>query len=472
MKITLFDIPTYRVALDPRLHKLLRYRLAVQHQELQRANGQPLVLPALNYSRGLLLLATALKQAGHQVFYIVATDEADMFRFPDVVKQSSILCITCMTPTLHYANVIAEQAKKINSVITVILGGPHAEAIPESTLLDCSSVDAVYYGRSLLLPRQVVDLIGQPDLMPNTLWRSTSQDPKRDSGEGLESTSEQAPDFSLLSKGVDAYAHNLMASKGCTQHCRFCSEGSAKRRTYEEISLDMVEAELAYLHERCHYNTLIHFADAVFTMDYGRTEELCAILSRFPKFAYAIDTRVDHVGDQTIAALGSIRVAMVRLGLETSDGQRLAALSKNITWNQIRSACARLKIGLPNALTYAYWITGLPNTTRSQLKDEQQFVTELILSGTVDLVSNKILVPYPGTDLFHYPAQYGMKIATLEWEKYDRLSLPVYETTELSSNEIFEAFIRVETGIVDAYGQRYSCPQQLAFSDYKATCYT
>ncbi|MHA1372469.1 MAG: cobalamin-dependent protein, partial [Promethearchaeota archaeon] len=58
--------------------------------------------------------------------------------------------ITAMTPYIKNAYILSRAIKKINNKTIIVLGGWHASALPERTLLECPEIDIIVRGEGEL----------------------------------------------------------------------------------------------------------------------------------------------------------------------------------------------------------------------------------------------------------------------------------------------------------------------------------
>ena len=65
----------------------------------------------------------------------------------DKLRNSSpkVIGLSCTTPTILNANKLAQIAKRVLPEVLVIIGGPHATAIPERTLKEFPAFDAIFF---------------------------------------------------------------------------------------------------------------------------------------------------------------------------------------------------------------------------------------------------------------------------------------------------------------------------------------
>lgn len=96
-----------------------------------------------------------------------------------------------------------------------------------------------------------------------------------------------------------------------------------------------------------------------------------------------------------------------------------------------------------------YAITGLPGTTR-QIQDKTlDDCDELLHKGLVHEVKNMLYVPYPMTGVNYQ--ERGVKIIEQDWKKYDRQSYPVYETEQMSREELWDLYLHTSKRICQSW---------------------
>ena len=102
-------------------------------------------------------------------------------------------------------------------------------------------------------------------------------------------------------------------------------------------------------------------------------------------------------------------------------------------------------------------LTGLPGTTIESLISDALTIKKIILDDLVDIIGNKIMVPYPGTYYYEYAKQYSIKIRSNNWSQYDRRSFPVYSLKNLSAEEIYFGYLLQEATLVHSYFDKLRC---------------
>ena len=452
--ILFVDIPTYSVSLDREYTNLLNRRLKLQKLIMGDRLQSDLHRGQVNYSRGLLSIATCVFRKGIKTKYLIYSDPDDRACLEDSIVEAKFLAISALTPTIDLVIRILRRAKKINPQIITIVGGPHTQHCAEDIIQD-SAVDIVSVGDGL----ESIPLIAQGyslGQIPNLLYKAKGAlvlNTMRDDKKLSKLLTDTFVEYSLLSKNPAFYSHNLRTQNGCPFRCSFCYENTSLSHTdYLNISIGTVIEEIRFLNQRLAPGTLVHFSDPVFTLDKKRTVELCKKIAELePRIYFSIDTRLDCVDKEIITALTGANILIYRFGVEDSNQKVLNQADKGIGVNSIFEISKMIRDLVPQAVIMAYWITGLPGTTLHTIKENAIFIKRLVTERIVDIIGNKILVPYPGTNYAERPEKYGMHIKTKDWQLYDRLSKPVYDLDTMSSEMIYNAFIYLEEELVTAY---------------------
>ena len=200
---------------------------------------------------------------------------------PDVVGISSLF-----TPYYREALEVAARVKKRLDA-TVVMGGSHASAVPES-LLASPNVDFVIRGEG---ERAFVELLryvkgeNSLDQVPNLSYRKDGEYVSNPLGENVSIDQLPFPDLSDFSLSNYTLAKKpmtfMVTSRSCPHKCSFCSVHTTFGMDYRRRSLENVleEIELRY---REGYR-VIDFEDDNLTYYKNTFKELCRrLIERFP----------------------------------------------------------------------------------------------------------------------------------------------------------------------------------------------
>jgi radical SAM superfamily enzyme YgiQ (UPF0313 family) len=452
--VLLIDIPTYKVSL-PEVHRaLMEKRWRLQSILWERRVGRRLIRPALCYSRGLLTIAACLERSGFQTVYLNYSDPSDRVEIHRVVKEVDAVCITVLTPTFHIVVRLCNEIKQVNPNAVIIIGGPHISARPTDSLRSCPMADFAMIGESEHRLPALLGLIDTPDEIAGTVYRDGSAVQISPGPIKPVFVSDlPIPAYHLLRRPLTHYAHNIRMSRGCPYKCNFCVERlSWNSELGSERRIEQVFEEVEFLSHHLQPGTLIHFSDAVLNISWNRLNELIRrIKGADIHLLYSFDTRVDLINETQARALYEGSFVYFRMGFESARDDVLRTAEKSTDHQRQLEACRIIRNASDRIAILAYMVTGLPGSTRETIALDAIYLRQMVQDEQVDIIGNKIFVPYPGTPYFDNASGFNITIKTRDWSKYDRNSYPVYELADLSSDEIYFGFLQQEAFLTQAY---------------------
>ncbi|MHB9112933.1 MAG: B12-binding domain-containing radical SAM protein [Thermoleophilia bacterium] len=451
--VLLIDVPITRKRI-PSLYAGTLARKMEAHASIRNARLGPLLTAGQNlkhYSPGLLYLAGALRQDGFSVGYANCTYQS-LESIDNMVRESRVAAVTCTTPAASEVLSVSRRVKSINPDAVVVLGGPHATHCDEQLLRSCEAIDVIVRGEGEQAICEIAADPGGYKRMAGVSYRQEEDvvrapDRPRLSGERI-----PLPAYDILPGKLEDYYLTVITSRGCPNSCVFCADS---RRSVVFRRNEAVIRELQLIRERLsgEGSYEVHFADSIFTLGEFRTLELCHLLRHTfgNYFQFVCDAMPPYLSTRVIEALAVSNFKMVCLGFESrSSIYRKGA--RNSTFEEYERASKTLEAA--GILVLAYWLTGLPGSTWSSFSEDARVIHDLVETGTVSMVSNKILVPYPGTPLFSHPEEYGATIMTSDWSQYDRYSPPVFRLDTASEQLIYASFLYLEEVLIASYAER------------------
>lgn len=452
--ILFIDIPTYYVDLPDLHRKLIEKRLKLQNAVLENRFEKKFYRPSLSYSRGLLTLAACLEREGYHIQYLVHSDPQDRNQIYQLGKEADVVCVTTMTPTYNIARKIVAGIKKTNMDCVSIVGGPHVNAVQDDALIEGIEFDYGLVGDAEDRLPLLIKNLQDPGIIPGVIFRSGNEViMNKSTSDFIQVNEVPLPAYHLLKRPLSYYSHNIKTFRGCPYKCSFCAErlswSSSEKSSH---TIQQVIAELKIIAKEIKPNTLIHFSDAVFNINWNRTRELLErIRYEFPEILFSCDTRVDLIKEDQISEFYPSNIVYIRMGFESLHDNILDQAEKSSSHNMQLKASQIIREANRNIGIHAYLLTGLPGTTRETLLSDGVWIRNLVKSQIVDVVGNKILVPYPGTPFHESPKNSGIRILTKNWNAYDRRSYPVFDLQELSADEIYFGYLQQEAILANAY---------------------
>ncbi|MDR0220867.1 MAG: B12-binding domain-containing radical SAM protein [Lachnospiraceae bacterium] len=370
---------------------------------------------------GICSLAAYARQNGHQVEIL----DLNLLGFTENILveklrefQPDAVGLTAVTPTIIEAGRVAAAVKKAMPQVRIIVGGPHATAMPEKTL-EMGCFDALCVGEGERLLCQWLD--GDRDV-PG-IWRfeeGTVTPPQEPNPGILDLDSLPIPAFDLLDikryNFADVNSRNnpvaqIESSRGCFSNCVYCNKlVHGYKLRFKSVNRVVDEIE--------HYLNMgfreIAFMDDSVTADMPRIIEMCEeIKRRGLKFTWTPHggVRVDRVGPELLKAAYETGCYRIPFGVESGSERIIKIIGKGITLDQARTAVHDAKAAGMEVFTF--FMLGLPGETEEDLQKTIDFAIEL----NPHFAKFPFTTPLPGTKLFNDLDAAG-RIKTYDWEKY------------------------------------------------------
>jgi len=354
--------------------------------------------------------------------------------------------LTCLSATLSGASRIAELSKKYLPDSVTVLGGPHATAVPEETLIQNESFDLIVLGEGELVARDIcLGMKEESDFkeIPGIAFRLDNKvkvNRKYPPIKSLDILPFPARDllklelytgvstFGLHEKGLKAT--ELFTSRGCPEECIFCSLPKVMGgKAIRFRSADNVLSEVRECKERFGFN---HFTieDDTFTLRKSRLEEICYGLKKLG-VTYDCDTRVDFADLDVFRLLKDTGCMKVAMGVESGSPRILGLIKKRITPEQIiRAFESSHRVGLVNQ---AFFIVGShPSETLEDIRMSKKLLKRI----NPDFVVINVMTPFPGTELYGIMKERGF-LKDINYDKYDCLhGKPNWRIDHFSGDEL------------------------------------
>jgi radical SAM superfamily enzyme YgiQ (UPF0313 family) len=365
-----------------------------------------------NYlSLGLLYMHAFLREKNVPAYFLDPEAEglSDEKVIEFIVEKESILIgINCCTSNYMQAKKIAKLVKNRFEKAYVILGGPHASAVPEIILsLDADKFDFLCIGEGEeTLYELYQTLLDNGDLsqVKGLAFKSEGQvvlnspRPLIDTLDNLPFPSWDQVDLSKYSPQANFYkgmpSSILISSRGCPFKCDYCQSkfvlGRRIRFHSSEYVLDQIE-ELYHRYGIRHFR----FVDDVFTVNHDRLEQIIEGIQRKKlKIKFWCMARSNMVGDEMISLLKAGGLDSISIGVESGDDEILKDIGKGTTTEDAENAFYVLK--KHKVESQGFFMLGFYHDTYETIMKTINFAIKL----DPDFVSYAVMIPYPGTPVY------------------------------------------------------------------------
>jgi len=361
---------------------------------------------------------------------------------------------TCVTLNYPVARRMLKACKAFDPQIFTVIGGPHVTFALEETLLTSPWIDAVVIGEG---ERTFVELAGavqedkDPSSVPGIAYAEAGKlvkTPHRARIENLDELPLPAREYLPMARyrGLGT-ACTVITSRGCPFGCIFCSGrrmfGPKVRFRNPGLVVDEIEKI-----QRDFGPGKINIVDDTFTLNHRHARAVCEeMLRRNLEVQWSVFARVDRISKDLVQMMKRAGCEWVLFGIESADEAVLRTIRKDITADEVRQAvktAAEAGINVFNS-----FIIGLPGESRESARRSMAFADELHHTYGAKYGFH-ILAPLPGTELFERAKDYGLRILSRNWARYNA-NEPVSETATMSKHMIEETLAVYDRAIEGAW---------------------
>lgn len=301
---------------------------------------------------------------------------------PDVIGLSA------MSIVYDRAVRIAEIAKKINPAVVTVVGGPHANSLPDKVLED-KFFDYAVYGEGEVTFKELLEKIKNKESVESVngvVWRRENGEvvvnPRRELIADLNALPFPARDLLPFDKyqrreiSLGVYPiDNVNTSRGCPYRCTFCSAKSILGKGYRLRSAKSVVDEIEML-VRDYGSKGIYFREDNFTASRKRVEEVCDELERRGiKIVWACESRVNSLDEELMKKMHDAGCRIIWVGAESGLQETLDRIHKDITLEQVRNA---VKWGKETGIDVGCsFVIGFPFETKEMMDKTVDFACEI-----------------------------------------------------------------------------------------------
>jgi len=380
----------------------------------------------------LLYLAKALIQSGYSVEVIDAN--ALGLTHEEVGKkvefaQPDLIGIPVLSEILTPVYRLITNLKSCSPNAKIVVGGPHANTLPEKVLEEFAAVDYLLKGeaeKSIVQLCQAIEgkidlssvkglyfrqegniIANQPAECINVI--DSLGFPAKDL---LDSVYRENKYYMILVK--ERPIDSLITSRGCPFNCHFCCNTASDYRARSPENV-LEEIRVSYTKGIRNFD----IADANFTYQRERAMIIFEmIIKEGLKISFRFKSRTDSIDRELVEKAREAGAYLISLGLESGSQRVLERMNKGTNVEKSVQACnIVMKAGLK---LNTGWIIGYPGEDHHTIQE----TVKLILKIRPTTANIGALIPYPGTEVYEQAkaektliGNWSVKNESLPWVK-------------------------------------------------------
>ncbi|MDM8517351.1 radical SAM protein [Desulfobacterales bacterium HSG16] len=370
------------------------------------------------FPTGIGYISSCLKSAGFDIQVLNLNHREGTIY--DILKQhistynNNVVLTGGLTGQYGAIRNVVESVKRINPIVTTVVGGGIVTSAPEHGMQALEYADYGVIGEGEILCCQLCTALengSNISEIPGIVYKdkldyivTNGRVPQVDIDNlpfpdyhamGLEKQLDAVPNFvGMCEEGTVS----IITSRSCPFKCTFCFHPSGQ--TYRQRSLDNVFAEIDFLLDKFQVSYL-SIQDELFGCHRKRLEEFCQRIKPY-QIKWWAQFRVTDISKDIVAMLKDANCGTISLGVESADNTILNSLKKKITIEQSEKALKLIHqsgIGIQANLIFGDRAETIETAKKTLEWWKQYKHYQLQLS---------MIVTYPGTQLYEYARSKGM----------------------------------------------------------------
>lgn len=390
---------------------------------------------------GILSLAAVLEEADYEVQIVdLAVIRWDYNYLKGKLKafNPDIIGISALTASFPRTLEISRYLKEEFPDIPIVLGGIHPTFTDVKTLTENECVDFIVRREgeiTFLEFLKVLENGGTFSSIPGLTYRDNGEikrTPDRPFIKKLDDL--PIPAYHLLEtieKYNEIQSQLVVSSRGCPNHCIFCSTSAYWGHFWRGMSPERVLAEMDILVCDFHAKRIV-FGDDLFTLDKRRVHKICdGLEERGCYVEWLCSVRADSLDEELLKHMKSAGCFGVFIGVESGSQESLDRMNKRTTVEDNLSAVKMAKeAGLETTTSF---LLGLPWEKEEDIRRNVEFaVTKL---GSSEVIWS-LLHPDVGSHIYNNLEEYGIEFVDGNLEHCMGNAPSVIKTRYLTADQL------------------------------------
>lgn len=308
------------------------------------------------YPLNLLILASALRNAGHEVEicdYDFLKETDDSWTQPGFARRAAedvlarnpdFVGITSMCSNYVLALDLAEELKALSPSTHITFGGPHVSLCARETLDRHHYVDTAVIGEGEVTYASLIECLEKHGDLSDVAGIAFRHDGRAEvtARRPLLTDLNMSPRPAYDLVDIPAYAAaaqsnylELYAGSGCPFRCTFCSTSIVWERQYRTMSAERIVTEMQELSARYGATAFNLIHDNLTTNKSFIKEIADLILEKGLKIRWGFSSRIDTIDLETIRLVAEAGCDYVFFGVETGSDKIQATMKKRLKLSRI-----------------------------------------------------------------------------------------------------------------------------------------
>jgi len=356
-----------------------------------------------------------------------------------VSTEPEIIAISSMSQQITAVNIVTKHLKNILPKIPIVLGGVHATALPNETMLELPAIDYIIAGEGEYRLLQLCECIRKNELdkisyIDSLFSRDNGAVRGKYTAAFIENLDKLPFPDRTLGKSKDYRLSSLnsipiVPGRGCPYNCTFCASNIVWKRRARFRTAENVIAEIMEIAEQTGSNRFAFVVDTMIT-NKQTFFKFCELIQQVNnrKFAFSMNSRVNEVDDEVFEAMRKSGIDSIAFGIESGSQQILDRINKNISIFQIKKAIELVQ--KYNIFCTCNFMIGHPGETEEDVRQTVS-LAQKIANKHVNLEIN-LATPYPGTQLYDLGKERGYTFSTNSYYKLYHQGKVVVNLTDMN----------------------------------------
>jgi radical SAM superfamily enzyme YgiQ (UPF0313 family) len=371
---------------------------------------------------GLAYVAAYLKSKGHRVRVLDGiVDPLPLEEIANIARDYDVVGITVISSYVIRVIELIKSLKQAGISAPIVVGGPHATALPETLLKHGADYAVIGEGEETML--ELVEKKG-PETIKGLKFYDSKKNLVSTGRRRLIEPMDQIPMparellpmhryRTSIARASAEPSHSMMGSRGCLGRCTFCSRMTFGNRV-RYFSTDRIIEEFWLLRDRYGAKEVAVWDDD-FVADPDAAVNVCErLIHKGFDRPWSASVCIETINRELLQIMQRAGCNYIAYGVESGSQRMLDRLKKKISKDEIREVIRTTKqLGIP---IRAYFILGFPGETAAEMEETIEFAREL----DVDLASFTMFIPLPGTREYQRAKESG----TFDPEYFFKMMIP------------------------------------------------